>query len=161
MEKDKEASDDPADHYGDLGLEYRLEIKAWGGMAMNAKQLLAAISAMIARIAVASVIIVVVFKLAISAYDFGYQIFADIPVSVGEGRTVSVVVSEGQSSRELAKLLEQKGLIKDAKVFYIQERLSDYKDMLKPGTYELNTAMNSEQMLETLCGIQEEQEETQ
>lgn len=130
-------------------------------MAMNAKQLLGAISAMIVRIAVAAVIIIVVFKLAISAYDFGYQIFADVPVSEGEGRTVNVVVSEGQSIKELAKILEQKGLIKDAKVFYIQEQLSDYKDMLKPGTYELSTAMNSEQMLEILCDVQAEQEEVQ
>ena len=130
-------------------------------MAMNAKQLLGAISAMIVRIVVAAAIIAVVFKLAISAYDFGYQIFADVPMSEGSGRTVSVVVSEGQSSKELAKMLEQKGLIKDAKVFYIQEQLSDYKDMIKPGTYELSTAMNSEQMLAILCDVQAEQEEVQ
>ena len=128
---------------------------------MNAKQLLGAISAMIVRIVVAAAIIAVVFKLAISAYDFGYQIFADVPMSEGSGRTVSVVVSEGQSSRELAKMLEQKGLIKDANVFYIQEQLSDYKDMIKPGTYELSTAMNSEQMLAILCDVQAEQEEIQ
>lgn len=130
-------------------------------MAMNAKQLLGAISAMIVRIVVAAAIIAAVFKLAISAYDFGYQIFADVPMSEGSGRTVSVVVSEGQSSRELAKMLEQKGLIKDANVFYIQEQLSDYKDMIKPGTYELSTAMNSEQMLAILCDVQAEQEEVQ
>lgn len=128
---------------------------------MNAKQLLGAISAMIVRIVVAAAIIAVVFKLAISAYDFGYQIFADVPMSEGSGRTVSVVVSEGQSSKELAKMLEQKGLIKDANVFYIQEQLSDYKDMIKPGTYELSTAMNSEQMLAILCDVQAEQEEIQ
>lgn len=130
-------------------------------MAMNAKQLLGAISAMIVRIVVAAAIIAVVFKLAISAYDFGYQIFADVPMSEGSGRTVSVVVSEGQSSKELAKMLEQKGLIKDANVFYIQEQLSDYKDMIRPGTYELSTAMNSEQMLAILCDVQAEQEEVQ
>lgn len=128
---------------------------------MNVKQLLGAISAMIIKIALAAVIIAVVFKLAVYAYDFGYQIFADVPVSEGEGRIVSVVVSEGQSSKELAKLLEQKGLIKDANVFYIQEQLSDYKDMLKPGVYELSTAMNSEQMLAILCDVQAEQEEIQ
>lgn len=125
---------------------------------MNAKQLLGAISAMIIKIALAVVIIIVVFKLAVSAYDFGYQVFADIPVSDGEGRIVSVVVSEGQSSKELAKLLEQKGLINNAYVFYIQERLSDYKDMIRPGTYELSTAMNSEEMLEVLCHADEEEE---
>ena len=43
--------------------------------------------------------------------------------------------------------LEEKGLIRDAKMFYIQEMLSDYKDMITPGTYELNTAMSVEEML--------------
>lgn len=126
---------------------------------MNVKQLLGAVSAMIIKIAVAAVVIVVVFRLAVYAYDFGYKVFADTPVSEGEGRIVSVVVSQGQGIRELAKILEQKGLIEDANVFYIQERLSDYKDKLKPGVYELSTAMNSQEMLEILCDIEEETEE--
>ena len=118
---------------------------------MNAKQLLGAICAMIIKIALAAVVIVVVFRLAVYAYDFGYQVFADIPVSEGEGRIVSVVVSEGQSSRDLAKMLEQKGLINDANAFYLYERLSDYKDKLKPGVYELSTSMKAEEMLEIVC----------
>lgn len=130
---------------------------------MNVKQFLGAVSATIIKIALAAVIISVVFKLSVYAYDFGYQIFADLPVSEGEGRIVSVVVSEGQGSREVAKLLEQKGLIKDANVFYIQDRLSNDEDKftLKPGTYELSTAMNAEQMLAILRHVQNEQEETQ
>lgn len=123
---------------------------------MNAKQLLGAICAMIIKIALAAVIIVVVFRLAVYAYDFGYQVFADIPVSEGEGRIVSVVVSEGQSSRDLAKMLEQKGLINDANAFYLYERLSDYKDKLKPGVYELSTSMKAEEMLEIVCASESE-----
>ena len=127
---------------------------------MNVKQLLGAVSATIIKIAVAAVIIVAVFRLAVYAYDFGYQVFADMPVSEGEGRTVSVVISEGLGNRELAKMLEQKGLVNDANVFYIYDLLSDYrKKELKPGTYELSTAMNAEEILEILCDESEEQEE--
>lgn len=125
---------------------------------MNAKQLLGAICAMIIKIALAAAIIAAVFRLAVYAYDFGYQVFADIPVSEGEGWTVSVVVPEGQSSREFAKMLEEKGLINDANAFYVYERLSDYKDLLKPGVYELSTAMNAEEMLKIVCGTQDEAE---
>lgn len=125
---------------------------------METKQLLGAIVATIAKIAVAAVVIVVVFKLAVGAYEFGYQIFADAPVDTGNGRTVSVVVSEGQGSKAVAKVLEQKGLIKDANVFYFQEQLSDYKGQIKPGAYELSTAMTGTQMLEILCGVEEEEE---
>ncbi len=107
---------------------------------------------MIIKTAAAVAIIVVVFRLAVSAYDFGYQVFADMPVSE--------VVSEGQSSRELAKILEQKGLINNSYVFFIQEQLSDdYKGKIQPGTYELSTAMSSEEMLEVLCHVEEEEEE--
>jgi len=148
MEKDKETSDDFAYYNGDI----RSIV-----INMNAKQLLGAISAMIIKTAVAVVIIVVVFRLAVGAYDFGYQVFADLPVSEGEGRIVSVVVTEGKSSRELSKELEEKGLINNAYVFYIQEQFSDYKDMIQPGTYELSTAMNSEQMLEVLCHVEKEE----
>lgn len=114
---------------------------------------------MIIKIALAAAVIVVVFRLAVYAYDFGYQVFADIPVSEGEGMVVSVVVSEGQSSREFAKMLEQRGLIHDANAFYIYERLSDYKDKLQPGVYELSTSMKAEEMLEIVCHTEEETEE--
>lgn len=150
MEKDKEASDDFTNYNGDI----RSIV-----IGMNAKQLLGAISAMIIKTAAAVVIIIVVFRLAVGAYDFGYQVFADLPVSEGEGRIVSVVVKEGQSSRELSKELEEKGLINNSYVFYIQEQFSDYKDMIQPGTYELSTAMNSEQMLEVLCHVEEEEDQ--
>lgn len=118
---------------------------------MNAKQLLGAISATIIKIALAAVIIAAVFRLAVYAYDFGYQVFADVPVSEGEGRIVNVVISQGQNSRDLAKMLEQKGLINDANAFYIYERLSDYKDKLQPGVYELSTSMKAEEMLQIVC----------
>ena len=117
---------------------------------MDVKQFLGAVSATIIKIVVAAVIIVAVFRLAVYAYDFGFQVFADVPLSEGEGRTVSVVISEGLENRELAKMLEQKGLVKDANY---------RKKELKPGTYELSTAMNAEEMLEILCAGDEEQEE--
>ena len=126
---------------------------------MDIKQLLGAITAMIARIAIAAVVIIVVFKLAVGAYDFGFQVFADIPQDEGDGRTVSVVISADQDSKDVGKLLENKGLIDNANVFYVQEMLSEYKDQIKPGTYELNTAMSVEEMLEIMCGQDEEETE--
>ena len=127
---------------------------------MDVKQLLGAVSATIIKIVVAVIIIVSVFRLAVYAYDFGYQVFADMPVSEGEGRIVSVEISEGLENRELAKMLEQKGLVNDANVFYIYDLLSDYREKkLKPGTYELSTAMNAEEILAILCDEGEEQKE--
>lgn len=129
---------------------------------MDVKQLLGAIGAMLFKIVLSAAVIIVVFKLAVSAYDFGFHLFADIPIDeVGSGRTVNVIISENQDSIEVGKMLEEKGLIRDAKMFYIQEMLSDYKDMITEGSYELNTAMTVEEMLATICSNAEAAEETE
>ena len=117
---------------------------------MDVKQLLGAIGAMLVKIVLSAAAIIIVFQLAVAAYDFGFNLFADIPMDEGEGRTVSVVISENQDTMDIAKMLEEKGLIRDAKMFFVQEKLSDYKDQTVSGTYELNTAMSIEEMLAVL-----------
>ena len=47
---------------------------------MDVKQLLGAIGAMLFKIILSAAVIIVAFKLAVSAYDFGFHLFADIPV---------------------------------------------------------------------------------
>lgn len=118
---------------------------------MDVKQLLGAIGAMLAKIVLSAAVIIIIFKLAVGAYDFGFNLFADIPMDEGDGRTVNVIISESQDTMDIAKMLEEKGLIRNAKMFYIQEKLSDYKNQIAAGTYELNTAMTIEDMLETIC----------
>ena len=122
---------------------------------MDVKQLLGAIGAMLVKIVLSAVVIIIIFKLAVGAYDFGFNLFADIPMDEGVGRTVNVVVSESQDAMDVGKMLEEKGLIRDAKMFYIQEKLSDYKDQMVAGSYELNTAMSIADMLAVLCSNEE------
>lgn len=117
---------------------------------MDVKQLLSAIASMIIKVVLSVVVIIAIFKMAVAAYDFGFQVFADIPVSEGEGRTVSVVISSTQDIKDIAKMLEEKGLIRDDLVFIVQEKLSEFDNSIESGTYELNTAMNSEQILAVL-----------
>ena len=129
---------------------------------MDVKQLFGAIGAMLFKIVLSVAIIIVAFKLAVSAYDFGFHLFADIPVDeAGSGRTVNVIISENQDSMEVGNMLEEKGLIRDAKMFYIQEKLSDYKGMITEGSYELNTAMTVEEMLIMICSNAQVAEETE
>lgn len=126
---------------------------------MEVKQVLGAIVAMIARVAIAVAVIVVVFRVAVQSYDFGFRIFAEQPVTEGEGRTVSVAVLEGKSTMEIGEMLQEKGLINDAKLFYVQEKLSNYKDSIQPGVYELNTSMTAEEMIAIMAGGDEQSTE--
>ncbi len=108
------------------------------------------------RIIVYIAIFVLIVWLGKSVYSFGYDIFNQQPMSPGEGKEVTVVIKEGSSVYQIGKALEKKGLIEDAKIFYVQEKLSVYKGKLKPGTYILSTAYDADRIMAILAGAQED-----
>ncbi|MBQ7065560.1 MAG: endolytic transglycosylase MltG [Lachnospiraceae bacterium] len=127
---------------------------------MDAKQVFGAFLSMIFKVSLWIIIIVVVYKCAIYGYSFGYDIFSDVPVATETTAvTVSVAVVDGKSDMEIGELLEEKGLIKDARVFWARVLLSDYKNKLRPGIYDLSTSMTTEEMLKIMSSDPEETEE--
>lgn len=87
-----------------------------------------------------------------SAYDFGYNIFYQEAVASEENaRDITVVIKKGDSTYQMGKILEDKGLIEDAKVFVVQELLSSYKGKLQPGTYVLKTSMTADEIMGVLA----------
>lgn len=87
-----------------------------------------------------------------SSYHFGYEIFHQTPVESGEGREMTVVIKDGTSTYQIGRILENKGLIEDARIFVIQEKLSNYKGKLRAGTYVLNTNMTADEIMAVLSG---------
>lgn len=106
----------------------------------------------IIRIAILIIASFIVVQAGKKAYDFGYRIFTEEPMSQAPGRDVTVTVTQGDSESDIAKMLEEKGLIRDALLFRIQKKLSVYKGAIAPGSYQLNTCMNTDEMLEVLVG---------
>lgn len=102
---------------------------------------------MIIKIVVFAFIIMFLYRAAVTAYDYGYRVFAEEPVSEGEGRIISVYVEENDSVSDIGQMLEEKGLIRDGKLFTIQELLSEHHGKIQPGIYDLNTAMTSQEMI--------------
>lgn len=97
-------------------------------------------------------VIIAVVYIGKSAFDFGYAIFNQVPMANEEdGRDITVVVENGDSVYQIGKTLKNKGLIEDAKIFVIQEKLSTYKGKLQAGTYILNTSMDVEEMMAVLA----------
>ena len=74
-----------------------------------------------------------------------------------ENRTITKDMSFG----EIAKLLEEKKLIKDKNVFRIQYMLSEYKGEIEPGSYVLNTSQTAEEMLRVVSQADEKETETE
>ncbi|MDD6811936.1 MAG: endolytic transglycosylase MltG [Lachnospiraceae bacterium] len=126
---------------------------------MNIKQLVASIVETILKVVAVVFIVMFVYRTTVKAYDFGYRVFAEEPMTTGEGRIISVYVEEGDSAKEIGEDLQEKGLIRDAKLFYVQELLSEHHGELKPGIYDLNTSMSSSEMLAVMSSEPEETEE--
>lgn len=96
-------------------------------------------------------------------YDFGYRVFAETPVDAAPGRDVTVQITDDMSGRDVAKELEEKGLVEDAKLFYVQLRLSAYAKKINAGVFTLNTSMTSKEMMVALAAkpVTEETEQTE
>ena len=77
------------------------------------------------------------------------------------GKKVAVTITKDMSFGEIAKLLEEKKLIKDKNVFRIQYLLSEYKGEIEPGSYVLNTSQTAEEMLRVLSRADEKETETE
>lgn len=98
------------------------------------------------------------FYLGQRAYEFGHQIYDSRGVEEAPGTDMAVVIQEGQSVQEIARLLERYGLIRDEKVFLVQERLSKYHGQIQPGNYILNTSQDGNTMIAILTGHESELE---
>ncbi len=109
------------------------------------------------RIVLYICVVVLIFWIGKSTYQFGYDIFNQQPMSPGEGQEVTVVIKQDTSVYQVAKTLESKGLVKDAKVFYVQEKLSNYRGRLRPGTYLLSTAYTPTRIMGILAGDTEQE----
>lgn len=118
---------------------------------MNTKMLIGAVIETIIKVLVVAAAIVLVFKGATKAYDFGYRVFADEPVSPTNGRTITVGIAQDADIKDIARMLEEKGLIGDARLFVVQELLSAQHNKILPGIYDLNTGMKAAEMLEIMA----------
>lgn len=114
---------------------------------MKGGQLIGAIAGAILKVAIAAILVVVIYNMSLTAYNYGYRIFGEPPVSEGEGRVVMVTIPDGKSVKEIGEILVENGLLRDATLFQIQEKVSAYKDKLNPGIYEFSTSMTAEEMM--------------
>ena len=126
---------------------------------MNGKYLVGAVIEAVIKVIVIAVVVMFVFRTATTAYDFGYKVFADKPVSVSGGRTITGGIAESASVKDIAQMLEEKGLIEDARLFVVQELLSAYHGEILPGIYDLSTSMTAEEMLAVMSTPAEESKE--
>lgn len=117
---------------------------------MKAGNVIIAVLGAIFRVVVAIFVVYVIYQGAMLSYDYGYRIFTEPAISAGEGRSVTVAVTEDMSPLDIGKMFENKGLVRDGRLFTIQYYLSEYREDVGPGVFELSTSMTAEEMMEAM-----------
>lgn len=128
---------------------------------MNLKYVVAATAQIIIKLVLFAFIIMYILRAAMAAYDYGYRVFTEPPMTFGDGRIISVYIEDGSSALDVGEMLQDKGLIRDGRLFMIQELLSEHHDQIQPGVYDLNTNMTAQEMLEVIAQEPETDEETE
>lgn len=126
---------------------------------MKAKNVIVAVYGAIFRVVVAVLAAYVIYRGAEICYDYGYRIFTEPAVSAGEGRTVTVAITEDMSPADIGRLFESRGLVRDGRLFMIQYYLSEFRKDVGPGIFELSTSMTAEEMMEAMVIPKEDTEE--
>lgn len=103
------------------------------------------------RIAIIVAIIYAGYSCISAAYDFGFKIFADEAKDPKPGIVKTVAIVDGKTDKEIGDVLAEKGLIDSGFLFMVQVKFSEYKDQLKPGVYELSTAMSPYEMMAVMA----------
>ena len=96
------------------------------------------------------VIVLGIVSLGQNTYRYTHAVFSDEAIEEEPGRSVTIKINEDVSTKKLAEVLEENGLIEDAKVFKFQMKMADFEGPLKAGTYELNTSMSPSEMFKIL-----------
>lgn len=125
---------------------------------MNYGNVVSAVFGTILKVVAAIAVVFLIYQGAMLCYDYGYRIFMEPAVSAGEGRTVTVNVTEDMDPLQIGELFVAKGLVRDAKLFALQYTFSEFRSDVKPGVFELSTAMTAEEMMEAMAAEEAEEE---
>lgn len=117
---------------------------------MKPGSIVIAVLGVILRVVIVVLAAYFIYKGALACYDYGYRIFAEPAVSAGEGRTITVAVTEDMTPSQIGELFENKGLVRDGRLFMLQYYLSEFREDVKPGIFELSTSMTAEEMMEAM-----------
>lgn len=127
---------------------------------MNTKKAALTVLSITLRIVVLALVLIGLLRLGTAAYYYGHAVFQAETMDPEPGREVTVTLEKSDSVADIGKILQDKGLIEDWKLFYLQARMSRYYETMAPGTYTLTTAMTPKEMMAimSLEGLEEEEE---
>lgn len=105
----------------------------------------------IIRIVFIIVAVMVTYHYGEIAYSYGYSVFNQTAVNPSDDRLITFTVTDDESVSDIGNDLKDKGLIKDAKLFRLQEFVSNYHNKIAAGDYQLSSSMTPDEMIQIMA----------
>jgi hypothetical protein len=105
------------------------------------------------------IVVLIMIKGFSMSYNFAYEVFADSSVSNTSEVTKIITVKPDTDAAEIADMLYEEGLIGNKYVFRVKVKIGEYSGKIKSGDYALKKSMTYNEIINTLCGIEEENED--
>ena len=98
-----------------------------------------------------------IYQLSVTGFTLGQKVFSESGYKEAPGKNISVTISKSMSKLDVARLLEDKGIVENKWIFYLQSFL--YESDYKSGKYKLNTSSSPEELIVTLSAGENKGEE--
>ena len=98
-----------------------------------------------------AVVALAIYFVATRVYEFSYQVVGDRVCEAAPGRDVEIHIEEGESTMDIAEKLYMNKIVVNKYTFYLKVQLFEYKIM--QGTFELNTSMTYDEILEVITDL--------
>lgn len=82
------------------------------------------------------------------AFQFTYQLYGPVALEKEPGRDLIIQIKKGESTMDIASKLEVNRVIVNKYSFYVKTKIED--DTIMPGTYEINSSMTYNDILEII-----------
>lgn len=112
---------------------------------MSKKGLMKVLHAL-SKVVILCVAIFIIYFVARGVYDYSYKLMSKTPSDDIVIKTVDIQIPKGASSKKIAKILHENGLINNTYYFLFYSKLSGQDSKFQYGDYTLNTGMTEEEI---------------
>lgn len=120
-----------------------------GSKAMNKKQI-SFLSKGVIKLGIWFASLVLIYVIGKKAFLYTYNITRQPAAENRIAKEVEVQIPKGSTTKEIADLLQEKGLITNSLWFRIESRMNNYDSHFRYGTFTLNTTMDQEEIMKIL-----------
>jgi UPF0755 protein len=123
---------------------------------MNTRKAVLRVGSICLKVAVFVLICFGLVSLGQTTYRYTHAVFSEEAFEEAPGKDIRINIPEDVSIGRFAQVLEENGVIEDAKIFKLQMKMADFGNTVKAGTYDLNTSMKPSQMFKLLSKANED-----